>query len=159
MELGRGTALEFDYGQRFHKGKNLAWLGNVHFLANPQRVVSSSNRTLTRDIATLYLVPGVKLQLLPDARFRPFVVAGVGYGLYEQSLTRIDLIPNRAPRLRHTAVFGYGAGVDVGITRWLAARGEYRGYVSGSPDYNTTAITGAQHSAVLSGGFVLRFGR
>jgi opacity protein-like surface antigen len=159
LDLGRGTALEFDYGQRLWKNDTFAVLLNVHFLANPQRVVSSLDRTLTRDVATIYAVPGVKIQFRPDSRLRPFVTAGVGYALYEQSLTRIDLVPNPAARLSHKAAFGYGGGADVGVLKWLALRGEYRGYVTGSPAFNTTAISGAQHNPVLSGGFVLTFGR
>src|SRR4051794_6132248 len=53
LELGAGTALQVNYGYRFLERANYAAYGEVHFLANPQRQVTSSNQTLTRDVATI----------------------------------------------------------------------------------------------------------
>src|SRR5262245_39522282 len=50
--LGGGTALQANYGHRLISGR-AALYGEVHFSANPQRLVGSGNPMSTRDIATI----------------------------------------------------------------------------------------------------------
>src|SRR5437763_1931738 len=59
LSLGAGTALQANYGYKFFERRNVALYGEFHFLANPQRQVSSADLTLTRDVATIFLTPGI----------------------------------------------------------------------------------------------------
>ncbi len=52
LRLSSGVALQANYGYRFIGGRTTLY-GEVHFLANPQRVVGSGNSAATRDVATL----------------------------------------------------------------------------------------------------------
>jgi hypothetical protein len=158
LELGSGVAFQANYGYRFLANETAALYGEVHFLANPLREVKSANGSLTRDIATIYATPGIRVKFLPARAVAPFVSAGFGYALYEQSLFQINGQPNPAPRFLNRGALMYGGGVDFKFWRFVGLRAEIRDFYSGSPAYNTNAISGGQHNLVIGGGLVLKFG-
>jgi opacity protein-like surface antigen len=155
LDAGSGVAFQVNYGRRFLSGRKLALYGEFNFLASPLRDVSSSVPTATHDFASLYLTPGIRLKFLPTSRISPYVLAGGGYGDYEQSTKLINGQPNSASRELSRGVFDFGAGVDVHIWRFIALRGEARDFYTGSPAYNVAAISGGQHNVVATGAFVL----
>jgi hypothetical protein len=157
IRLGGGTALQANYGYQLFGGQT-ALYGEVHFLANPQRVVSSENPAATRDVATLYVTPGVRLKFARNAAVSPYVALGGGFAWYEQSFLRIDGGPNRAPRELHHGALDFGAGADVRFWRRIGLRGEIRDFYSGAPAYNLSGLGGRQHNVVAGGGFVLKWG-
>lgn len=156
LELGGGAALQANYGYKFVERSKAALYGEVHFLASPQRLVSSIDQSLTRDIATIYVTPGIRVKFFPRAAMSPYFAVGGGYAVYEQSLNRLDGQPNPAPRTIHRGAFDFGAGVDVKFWRFVGLRGEIRDFYSGSPAYNAPSPSG-QHNVMAGGGFVLRF--
>jgi len=155
FELSSGTAFQANYGYKLVEA-SAALYGEVHFLANPQRLVYSSDTTLTRDVATLFVTPGIRVKFRPRAAVSPFVVGGTGYALYEQSRNRLDGQPNSAPRTIHRGTIQFGGGVDFKFWRFVGLRAEIRDFYSGNPAYNAPA-SGGQHNVVVGGGFVLRF--
>jgi hypothetical protein len=157
LNFAAGTALEANYGYRFWRGRRAALLGEVHFLGNPQRRIENAPGSATRDVATIFVTPGVRVKFLPGARFSPYLAGGGGYATFEQSLTTIDTRPNPAPRYTNRGVVDFGGGVDFSIFQWLALRAEFRDFYSGSPNFNIPA-PGGQHNLVAGGGFVLRLG-
>lgn len=158
LSSSSGTAWQANYGYRIAKTDNLAVYLQTHFLANPLRTVTAPNPLASRDYASLYLTPGIRVKFAPDARVTPWAETGFGYALHEHSTTRLDGRPNDAPRLEHGNAFTFGGGVDVRVFRWLAFRGELRDIYATSPNYNVTGVGGRQHNVVAGGGFVLRFG-
>ncbi len=157
VKLSSGTSFQANYAYRFADLGKAVIYGEVHFLANPQRTIDSAVRTATRDVASLYVTPGVKVKFLPSGRVSPYLVAGGGWGVYEHSLTVLNGQPNPAPRTVNRGVFAYGGGADFRIFDRLALRGEIRDFYSGSPVFNIASIKGRQHNVVVSGGFVIRF--
>jgi hypothetical protein len=158
LDLSAGTALQANYGYRLLGAESrMALYGEVHFLANAQRTVDSLNGAATRDVATIYITPGVRLKFFPAAAISPYLVAGGGYAVYEQSLTQLDGQPNGAPRTINRGVFDFGGGVDFKFWRFVGLRAEIRDFYSGSPAYNVSSIIGGQHNVVASGGLVLKF--
>jgi opacity protein-like surface antigen len=155
--LGSGTAWQANYAHRLVNGAR-QWYGEVHFLGSPLRLVASGNRMSTRDVATLYVTPGIRVKFAPTRSVSPYVAAGVGIAVYEQSLLEIDGRTNSAPRNVHRAALDLGAGVDTGLWRWIGLRGEIRDFYTGSPAYNLPNIGGGQHNVVAGGGFVLKWG-
>jgi opacity protein-like surface antigen len=119
--------------------------------------VNSANDTVTRDAATIFLTPGVRVKFLPNRAASPYVAAGGGWAVYEQSTNTLSGAPNPAPRVTHHGAFNFGAGVDVRVWKLIGLRAEVRDFYAGAPSYNTTAIRGGQHNVVAGGGFVLRF--
>jgi len=157
IHLGGGTALQANYGYRLISGR-VALYGEVHFLANPQRLVGSGNPVSTRDIATIYVTPGLRLKFAPTRSFSPYVAVGGGYAVYEQSVLQIDGRPNPSPRDINRGAFDFGAGVDTSLWRWIGLRGEIRDFYTGSPAYNLPNLDGWQHNVVAGGGLVLKWG-
>jgi hypothetical protein len=158
IRLGGGVALQANYGFRLWEGSKAALYGEVHFLANQQQVVTSTNTAATQNIASVYIIPGIRLKFNPKGAFSPYLAVGGGLADYEQSTTRIDGTSNQAPRQLRRGVFDYGAGGDVKFWRWLGLRGEIRDFYAGSPAYNLPGLGGGQHNVVAGGGFVIKWG-
>ena len=157
LELQSGTALQANYGYRLIGGDKAALYGEVHFLSTPQQQVSSANTALTRDVATIFLTPGVRVKFMPARAVSPYLAIGAGWALFEHSKLTLGGSPNPAPRTVSHGVVSYGGGVDVKVWRWLGARGELRDFYAGSPSYNAAGLRGGQHNVVVGGGIVLRF--
>jgi hypothetical protein len=157
LDAGSGVAFQVNYGRQLLRADKVAIYGEFNFLASPLREVSSSVSSVTREFATLYLTPGIRVKLFPRSKVSLYAVAGGGYGDYEQSKMRIDGRPNPAPREISRAVVDFGAGVDVWAWRFIAFRGEARDFFTGSPNYNLSTIFGGQHNIVATGAVVLRW--
>ena len=159
LDLGSGLALQANYGYRVLQGRSAALYVETHFLANGLRAIRSANLSATRDVATIFVAPGLRIKFLPGRAFSPYVAAGGGYALYEQSLTTLAGRPNSAPRFTNRGVFDFGGGVDTRLWRFIGLRAEIRDFYSGNPSFNAVLPTSGQHNVVASGGFVLRFGQ
>jgi opacity protein-like surface antigen len=153
-----GRALQMNYGYRLAGNDAVALSLELHFLANPQRQVSGAS-FLTKDFASLYLTPGIRVKLNPNGWIQPYGAIGGGYALYEQSTETIGGAPNPAPRHLTRGAFQYGGGVDIPILRWIGLRGEVRDFYTGTPALNLANLRGGQHNVVASGGFVFRWGQ
>lgn len=145
------------YGRRVARAADAALFFDVGVVSVPLRDIETTIGAATRDFAALYVTPALRLKLLPSSRVSPWLTGGGGYALYEQSLQRRDGQPNSAPRLIHRGQAMFGGGVDVKVLRWVALRGEFRDFYTGSPAFNIPQ-SGGQHNIVVGGGFVLRFG-
>lgn len=158
LDLRSGLALQANYGKRVWSGRGLALFGETHLLASPLREVESANPRAARDFASLYLMPGLRVQIGPERLVRPFVAGGMGYAQYHSS----ELLQNGAASpvrdRQHTWGGNFGGGVDVQVWPWLGLRGEVRDFVTPTSRLNTP-LTGPQHNVVVSGGFVLRLTR
>lgn len=155
FSLDSGTNLQASYQYRVVNAGIARIFVGVHFLANGQRNVTSLDRTLTHDFATIYLTPDVMVKF-GGGRIQPWLTIGGGVALYEQSRLRLDNAANQADRNITQGAFLAGGGVDVPIFHFIALRGEVREFFSGTPAYNTR-VTGGQNNVVIGGGFVLRW--
>jgi len=158
FNLGTGTALQANYGYRLLGGDIAAIYGEVHLLANPQRQITSPNQNLTRDVASLFLTPGIRVKFAPKKSISPYFAVGAGWANFEQSTTTLAGDPNPAPRHTNGGVFDYGAGVDIKFWRFVGLRGEVRDFYSSSFSYSAGPLSGRQHNVVVGGGIVLKFG-
>jgi hypothetical protein len=159
VSLDSGIALQADYGYRFLQQRSFALSAVMHFAANGQREVRSMNTAATRDIATAYFVPGIRVKFTSLGRVSPWLTGGAGYALYEQSFFRIDGGDNPAPRFTHRGALMFGGGADVPLWRWIGARVEVRDFYTGNPSLNVPLRGSGQHNLVIGGGFTLSFGR
>jgi opacity protein-like surface antigen len=158
LQLSSGVGLQANYGYRFLQTRRVAFFGEVHFLANGQRTVASKNAAATRDIATLFVTPGLRIAWTGSRRFLPYAAVGAGYALYEQSYFRLDGASNEAPRFTHRGAFSYGGGIDVPVWRFVGLRLEARDFYTGNPSFNAVPASASQHNVVVGGGFVLSWG-
>ncbi len=157
IKLGADTALQINYGRRLFESGKVALYGEVHFLASPNREITTGPLTATRDVASLYLTPGLRLKFLPKAKLSPFVAIGGGLAVYEQSTQLRNTQANPAPRELARGAFNFGGGADLRIWRSISLRGEFRDFITGSPNYNLASIRGSQHNPVISGGIALKW--
>jgi hypothetical protein len=156
--LSGGTALQANYDFRFFHNDSVRLSVETHLLANTLRTVAFADPNASRDVASLFLTPGIRVTFAPKARLRPWLSAGGGYALYEQSERTQAGSLNAAPRFRHRGALQYGGGVDLVLKQWLSLRGDFRNFYTGAPALNSPGRGGGLHNPVISGGFVLNFG-
>jgi len=85
LDLGSGIALQANYGYRLLGSRNVASFGEIHLLASPLRNVISGDSRLTRDVASLFITPGVRVKFFPASRVAPYATIGGGWADYQQS--------------------------------------------------------------------------
>jgi opacity protein-like surface antigen len=151
-----GFAISAAYAVRWKQWRAASLHVEIPFVASPQHRIQSARQSLTRDIATLYLTPGLKVRFAPHRRVTPYLAAGAGYALFEHSTARIDGAANTAPRHLHRGAFQFGGGVEVKLLRFLALRIEARDFVSGNPAFHSSVAGSRQHNLLLAGGFAIR---
>jgi len=157
LDLQSGVAFQVNYGYRFWTGYKAALYAEAHLLVNPLRDISSSDTSLTRNVATLFVTPGLRLKFAPNHRVSPYIAAGGGWADYEQSTATLAGDANPSPRTVNHGVFDYGGGLDFKLWRFLGLRAEVRDFYGGSPAYNASSLRGGQHNVVAGGGLVLQF--
>lgn len=77
VDLGSGIAFGVNYGRRIVSGNTVALYGEVDLLASPLRDVSSIISSATKNLTSLYVIPGVRLRYSrhpPFRRTRPSAV-------------------------------------------------------------------------------------
>jgi opacity protein-like surface antigen len=155
--IDRGLTFGATYARRVAGNDAASLHFEVALFATPSTDVNSSFNFIPRNYAALFLTPGLKLKFFPRASVTPYVVAGGGYGRFDESEFRVNDAPNTGERGTNTGVFNYGGGVEVRVFRFLAVRGEVRDFVSGNPKFNAVFSGSRQHNVITSGGLVLRF--
>jgi hypothetical protein len=84
LSLGGSVAFSFDYARRL-KGERTALFVEVPFAAAPSHRGGSSQPGTATSLATLYVVPSLRLQAFAARRFSPWLSAGFGYGWLQTS--------------------------------------------------------------------------
>lgn len=158
VQSGYAAGLHFDYG--FTHSNFVIPHIEVEFTVLPPRNVRSASAAVPQSYASLYLTPGLRLEFLPRAPLRPWVVAGGGYTLYIEN----QFLTNGQPYSIHfvnRGAFDYGGGLDYRIWRsthysWsLNLRGQVRDFVSGNPSFNAPLTSSVQHNIIATGGVIL----
>jgi opacity protein-like surface antigen len=157
LKFGTGFTYEINYARRFFDGKIAALYVEFPFAGTPRTKVDSTNVLSPRSYSSVFFAPGVKLKLLPGAKYSPYALMGVGLARFNESATRINNQPNTDQTSKVDAVFDFGAGIDVHVFSILSIRGEVRDFYSELPPLNVNALRDRQHNALISAGFVLRF--
>jgi len=82
----------------------------------------------SRDVASLFAMPGLRVSLKPTAKISPFVNGGLGLAVYEESM----LLQNGSPfpGSRTSNHFGgmFGGGVDLKVYKFAGLRFEAKDY-------------------------------
>lgn len=151
-----GFTLYANYSRTLIGGDTASLSFEVPFLATPQHSITAPSAA-TKDLATLYITPGLRLKFFPGSRLAPYVAAGGGYGLYEHSTTLLSGAANPVPRHLSRGVFDFGGGLDYRLFPRISLRGEIRDFVTGNPSLNLPLRGSIQHTVLFAGGIALRF--
>jgi opacity protein-like surface antigen len=144
-------------GYRHHLYRWLAADASYGYARNTQQNFTSGGALDVR--ANVHQVTGAIVVNLPRRVFRlnPYLLAGAGALVFDPTGNAGQSAPGA---LRQTkAAFMYGGGVDFGISKHLALRAEYRGFVYKRPDFGLAALNSSAttHTAQPSAGLVFRF--
>ena len=100
------------------------------------------------------------MKLAPSQRVSPWLSAGGGYALFDESANRMDGTHNTT-RGTSGGALQFGGGVDIRtpikVLFPIGLRAEVRDLYTAKPNYNISTGGGFQHNVVLSGGVVLHF--
>lgn len=157
LRFGTGFTYEINYARRFFDGKIAALYLEFPIAGTPRTKVDSSNVLSPRSYSSFFFAPGIKLKLLPGAKYSPYALMGAGVARFNESDTRINNQPNADQSSKTDTVFDFGAGIDVRVFSILSIRGEVRDFYSELPPLNVNALRNRQHNALISAGFVLNF--
>ena len=160
LSVGGSVAFSFDYARRL-KGEHTALSVEIPFAAAPSHRGGSIQPGTASSLATLYVVPSLRLQAFADRRFSPWLSAGFGYGWLETSSQFNDGTANPAVN-KNTGTAQFGGGVDIRTPLHLffpiSLRAELRDYYTvDTPNYGASLRQQGQHDLIPAGGFVIHF--
>lgn len=160
VEIGSGFTFQATYARRLVDARAAGLYFEIPLLATPLQDVTSSNGLSPANYASLFITPGVRLKLAPEAAFSPWFSVGGGYARFDESALRLDGSPNTSRGTNRGAI-QFGGGVDlrtpVRILFPVGLRVEVRDLYSDKPNYNGVVDSGFQHNLVFSGGLVVHF--
>jgi hypothetical protein len=159
LSIAAGMTFQFNYARRLMKGRSLRLYFEVPTLATPQQAISSAAGASPRNYASLFMTPSLRATFRPTAAVSPWLSAGGGYALFDESAQRIDGTHNAHGTNGGAAQFGGGVDIrtPIRVLFPIGVRLELRDLYASKPSYNLNTGGGLQHSLVFSGGLVLRF--
>lgn len=160
INFGSSISLSAAYDYRLF-GHRTALLLDIPFSAGPSHPVSTSQTGTITSLATLYLVPSLRVRFNTEGLLSPWLSGGIGYGLYEGSRTLAGGTKNPST-LRSSAAAQFGGGLDVRTPLPLlfpiSLRAEIRDYHTlNAPDFGVKVQRSSQDNIVAAGGFVVHF--
>lgn len=160
INFGTSIAFSANYARQLKDG-NISLFVEFPFVAEPSNHVKSSDGQSIVSLATIFVVPSLRVKFASNAAISPWISGGFGYGISEGS----EFFGNgsrNSSRYQSTGAAQFGAGLDVRtpIRVWfpISLRGEVRDYYAvTNPGFGTAVQGGGQHNIVVSGGMVLHF--
>lgn len=160
LDFSPSVAFSADYARRIKNGRT-SLLIEFPFVAEPSNSVTTSDSGSIVALATIFVVPSLRVQFNRGSALSPWVSGGFGWGIWEGSEFYGNGTRNPS-RYQNTGAAQFGAGVDVRtpikVFFPISLRGEVRDYYAvSSPSYGTPVQGGGQHNVVVAGGFVVSF--
>ena len=157
LHTGKGISLDLGYAHRLKSFELFSLAVEVPVLINFKEQVHFSVNQVPKDYKYIFVTPGVRLNLIPQTAFSPWVSVGGGYGHFSYNSSLEFFGNNPGPGSSNTGIFQIGGGLDVHIFRRAKMRAEVRDFYSGVPDLNVNLDKSRQHNLFVGGGFVFLF--
>jgi opacity protein-like surface antigen len=142
---------------RYHFYRWLAADATYGYARNTQQNFTSGGALDVQ--ANVHQAIGTLVVALPRQVFKlnPYVLAGAGALVFDPTGNAGQSVPGVARQAK--PAFVYGGGVDFPVTKRVALRAEYRGFVYNRPDFGLAALNSnvTAHTAQPSAGLVFRF--
>lgn len=160
LDVGSGTTFQLNYARRLASFRNIDLHLEVPALAIPLQKIHASNGALPANYDSFFVTPALRVHFSPAHRVSPWLSAGGGYALFDESALRMDG-SHDVSRGTSGGAFQFGGGLDfrapIKILFPIGARIELRDLYTSKPTYNLDTGGRLQHNLVFSGGLVLRF--
>jgi opacity protein-like surface antigen len=157
LRFKTGFTYEINYARRLLDAKIAALYVEVPLAGTPRTRVTGSNALSPRSYSSLFVATGLKLKLIPGAKYSPFAMTGVGISRFNTSTTALNEQANPNQQSATDGVFYIGGGLDVKLISKLSLRGEVRDFYSEIPPLNINALRTRQHNTLISAGVVINF--
>jgi opacity protein-like surface antigen len=142
---------------RYHFYRWLAADASYGYARNTQQNFTSGGALDVQ--ANLHQATGALVVNLPRGVFKlnPYLLAGAGALVFDPTGNAGQSAPGALRQAK--AAFVYGGGADFAVSKHLALRAEYRGFVYKRPDFGSPALNSnvTSHTAQPSAGLVFRF--
>jgi hypothetical protein len=160
LEIGSGITFQLTYARQLTAARSIALYFEVPALAILLQDITSSNGSIPRNYDSFFVTPGLRVKLAPSQHVSPWLSAGGGYALFDESANRMDGTHNTT-RGTSGGALQFGGGVDIRtpikVLFPIGLRAEVRDLYTAKPNYNVSTGGGFQHNVALSGGIVLDF--
>lgn len=126
------------------------------FVAAPSTDLTTSNLTAVKSYSSIFFTPALRLKILPESPFSPWISAGGGLAHFGPSSTTLAGTTVTTASTNKSAVeAGVGADFHPPLLP-VAFRFEARDFYTGIPNLNTVNIK-VRHNLLVGGGVVFRF--
>lgn len=160
VQIGSGITFQLTYARLLHDLTKLGLYFEIPALAIPLQKITALNGAVPRNYDSFFVTPALRLKFEPQASFSPWLSAGGGYALFDESAERIDGAHNTT-RGTSGGVLEFGGGVDIRtpikVLFPIGLRLEIRDFYTQKPNYNVNTGGSFQHNIAASGGVVLHF--
>jgi hypothetical protein len=161
VHFGKGISFEINYARRL---KSLSWAdlsAEVPAIFNLDEDLNYGQNVIPKDYGSMFITPGVRLNLFPALAISPWVSFGGGVGHFWASKDLVFFGTNSGHRIKTTGVLEGGAGIDVEVPwdrfRNFKFRVGVRDDWSGVPPINVDTGRTRQHNYYVGGGLVFSF--
>ncbi len=124
---------------------------------------TSSGFALLRNYSSLFVVPGLKVNLAPNFLISPYIAGGLGLAHFSGSSTLTTNEPN-PQRGTNKFAFDIGGGLDLRFAQHVGMRLEIRDIITGLPLLSPLGLAESalglsthQHNVLAGIGLVVRF--
>ena len=160
INVGTGITFQLTYARQLSAGESWAWYLEFPAVATPLQDLNSGNGATPLNYDSFFVAPSLRLKFRARQSIAPWLSAGGGYALFDESAERRDGSHNFT-RGTSTGTLQFGGGIDVRtpikVLFPIGLRAEVRDFYSGRPTYNVRTDGILQHNLVFSGGLVLNF--
>ncbi|MGE5325111.1 MAG: hypothetical protein ACM3SW_19745, partial [Actinomycetota bacterium] len=128
----------------------------IPVLFTPSTDITTSDLTALKSYSSIFVTPALRLKLIPESSFSPWISAGGGIVHFNPgSTTQGGTTVNTQSVTKGAAQAGVGADIHPPLLP-VAFRFEVRDFYTGLPNLNTASIK-VRHNLFVGGGVVLRF--
>ena len=160
IDVGTGVSFQLTYARRVINAGHTGLYVEFPAVAIPLQDVSSTIGATPRNYDSFFVAPSMRIKFNAEATVAPWLSAGGGYALFDESAKRRDGSHN-VTRGTSTGTIQFGGGIDirtpVKMVFPIGLRAEVRDFYGGKPAYNVNTGSVLQHNVIISGGFTFNF--
>lgn len=160
IDVGAGITFQITYARRLAQTDTVGLYLEFPAVAIPLQDLNATPGSTPLNYDSFFITPALRVKFRPNAALSPWLSAGGGYALFEESDERRDGSHNTT-RGTSTGALQFAVGLDfrtpVKILIPIGLRAEVRDFYTGKPTYNVSTGGGLQHNLAFSGGLVLSF--